>query len=77
MTEERRRELTKVVGKMEEAGKVAIRNVRRDYNDDIKKLELPEDAEKEALQDVQKLTDNKIVIVEKVSQQKSQELMQI
>jgi ribosome recycling factor len=62
---------------MEEAGKVAIRNVRRDYNDDIKKLELPEDAEKEALADVQKLTDNKIVQVEKVSAQKSQELMQI
>ena len=77
MTEERRRELTKVVGRMEEAGKVAIRNVRRDYNDDIKKLELPEDVEKEALQDVQKLTDNKIVVVEKVATQKSQELMQI
>ena len=43
MTEERRRELVKQVGKMEEAAKVAIRNVRRELNDDIKKLDLPEE----------------------------------
>ena len=43
MTEERRRELVKLVGKMEEQAKVAIRNLRREGNDDVKKLYLPED----------------------------------
>ena len=60
MTEERRRELVKLVGKMEEQAKVAIRNLRRDGNDDVKKLALPEDDEKGSLEDIQKLTDNKI-----------------
>lgn len=77
MTEERRRELVKLVNKMEETAKVAIRNVRRDLNDDIKKLELPEDNEKSSLEDVQKLTDKKIAEVEKVTEAKNQELMAI
>ena len=75
MTEERRKELVKQVGKMEETAKVAIRNVRRDLNDDIKKLELPEDAEKESLEDVQKLTDKKIADVEVITKKKSDDLM--
>ncbi len=77
MTEERRRELAKVVGKMEEAAKVAVRNVRRTYNDDIKKLSLPEDDEKGALEDIQKLTDSKIVAIEAVAKAKEQEVMSI
>ena len=75
MTEERRKELVKQVGKMEETAKVAIRNVRRDLNDDIKKLELPEDTEKESLEDVQKLTDKKIAEVEVITKKKSDDLM--
>jgi ribosome recycling factor len=75
MTEERRRELVKQVGKMEENAKVAIRNVRRDLNDEIKKLELPEDNEKESLEDVQKLTDKKISDVEAITKKKSEDLM--
>ena len=75
MTEERRKELVKQVGKMEETAKVAIRNVRRDLNDDIKKLELHEDAEKESLEDVQKLTDKKIAEVEVITKKKSDDLM--
>ncbi len=75
MTEERRKELVKQVGKMEETAKVAIRNVRRDLNDDIKKLELPEDVEKESLEDVQKLTDKKIAEVEVITKKKSDDLM--
>ncbi len=75
MTEERRRELVKQVGKMEENAKVAIRNVRRDLNDEIKKLELPEDNEKESLEDVQKLTDKKIADVEVITKKKSEDLM--
>jgi ribosome recycling factor len=77
MTEERRRELTKVVGKMEEAAKVAVRNVRRTYNDDIKKLGLPEDDEKGSLDDIQKLTDAKITQIEAVAKTKEQEVMSI
>ena len=74
MTEERRRELTKVVGKMEEAAKVAVRNVRRTYNDDIKKLGLPEDDEKGSLEDIQKLTDAKITQIEAIAKVKDHEL---
>ena len=71
MTEERRRELVKQVGKMEEQAKVAIRNVRRDVNDDIKKLSLPEDDEKGYLEDVQKLTDDKIAKIAKITEEKN------
>lgn len=77
MTEERRRELVKLVGKMEEQAKVAIRNIRRDTNDEIKKLSLPEDEEKGNLEDVQKLTDTKIAQIEKITERKNSELMAI
>lgn len=77
MTEERRKEMVKLVGKMEEQAKVAIRNIRRDVNDDVKKLSLPEDDEKGYLEDVQKLTDKKIVKIESITQDKSNELMSI
>ena len=77
MTEERRRELVKLVGKMEEQAKVAIRNLRRDLNDDIKKLALPEDDEKASLEDAQTLTDKKIAELEKLTAEKSKELMSI
>lgn len=77
MTEERRRELVKVVGKMEEAAKVAVRNLRRDANDDIKKLDLPEDDEKCALEDIQKLTDKKISSVEDIAEKKNKDVMSI
>lgn len=77
MTEERRRELVKVVGKMEEGAKVAVRNLRRDANDDIKKLELPEDDEKSALEDIQKLTDKKIAMVETIAEKKNKDVMSI
>ena len=77
MTEERRKELVKLVGKMEEQAKVAIRNLRRDLNDDIKKLALPEDDEKSSLEDAQTLTDKKIAELEKLTAEKSKELMSI
>ncbi|HIT49433.1 MAG TPA: ribosome recycling factor [Candidatus Pelethenecus faecipullorum] len=77
MTEERRRELTKVVGKMEEQAKVAVRNIRRDTNDQIKKLDLPEDDCKSALEDVQKLTDEKIALVDDLTTKKNKDLMSI
>ncbi len=77
MTEERRRELVKLVGKMEETAKVHIRNIRRDMNDEIKKLELPEDDEKSALDDIQKLTDSKISKIEDITKKKNEDLMTI
>ena len=77
MTEERRRELVKLVGKMEEQAKVAIRNLRREGNDDVKKLALPEDDEKGSLEDIQKLTDNKIKEIEEITSKKNKEVMAI
>ena len=77
MTEERRRELVKQVGKMQEAAKVAIRNVRRDLNEAIKKLDLPEDEEKGWLEDSQKYTDEYIAKIEKLTAEKEKDLMTI
>lgn len=77
MTEQRRRELCKEVSKMGENAKVAVRNVRRDANDALKKLELPEDDEKGYLEDVQTLTDKKIKKVEELASLKEKELLTI
>ena len=70
VTEERRKELTKTVKKMGEDCKVAIRNLRRDANDDLKKLEknheITEDDLKKALDDVQKATDKTIKEIDQV-----------
>jgi len=81
LTEERRRDLTKVVKQEGEAAKVAIRNLRRDANnhlkDALKKGEIPEDDERRAQDDVQKLTDRYIVEVDKMLAAKEAELMQV
>lgn len=75
MTEDRRRELVKQVGKLEEQAKVMVRNARRDGNDAIKKLGLPEDEEKGYLDEIQELTDKKIASVERIAKAKSDDLM--
>lgn len=77
MTEERRKELVKQVTRLQEDGKVSIRNCRRDANEALKKLELPEDEEKSYLDEVQKLTDKFVAQIEEISKKKSQELMNI
>ena len=77
MTEDRRKQLVKDVAKLGEQGKVQVRNVRRDANEAIKKLELPEDEEAGYLDDVQALTDKYIVNVDKEVEAKSKELMTI
>lgn len=77
MTEDRRRELTKVVQKMQEDAKVAIRNIRRDLNDSLKKLKLSEDDEKGYLEDSQELTDKYVKKVEEMTEVKNKELMTI
>lgn len=81
VTEERRKELTKVIKKMGEDAKVAVRNTRRDANDSLKKQEkageLTEDDLKEELDDVQKLIDKAMKDIEDVVAQKEKELMEI
>ncbi len=83
LTEERRKELTKVVNRMGEEIKTAIRNVRRDANDDVKKLEknkdahISEDAAKTALDDIQKLTDSFIKEVEDTVKHKDAEILKV
>lgn len=78
LTEETRKELTKEAGKMGEEGKVAIRNIRRDANDAIKKnKELTEDDVKKANEKVQKLTDEFTKKVDEVVAEKSKEIMSI
>lgn len=77
LTTERRKELSKQAEKLAEHGKVAIRNVRRDANDHIKKLGLTEDAEHGYIEDVQSLTDTFIEKVEQVTKIKIEEIMAI
>jgi ribosome recycling factor len=79
MTEERRKELTKVVKGEAEHAKVAIRNLRRDANEQLKKLVkdklASEDDDRRAQEEVQKLTDRMIAEVDKIVAAKEQELM--
>jgi len=81
VTEERRKELTKVIKKMGEEAKVAVRNTRRDANDSLKKQEkageLTEDDLKDELDDVQKLTDKAMKEIDSIVAQKEKELMEI
>lgn len=81
LTEERRRDLTKIVRNEAEGAKVAIRNVRRDANDALKKLlkdkEISEDDERRAQDEVQKLTDKAVVEVDKLLQIKEADLMAV
>jgi ribosome recycling factor len=81
LTEERRKQLVRVVKKLGEDCKVAIRNVRREGNDDIKNLErdkkISEDELRRAQDQVQKLTDRYIAMAEQVSAQKEKEVMEI
>lgn len=78
LTEETRKQLAKEVGKYEEEAKIAIRNVRRDINDDIKKADdLTEDDERRELDNVQKVTDDFIKQIEVISKEKEKEIMTV
>lgn len=78
LTEETRRELTKTASKVGEEAKVAIRNIRRDANDAVKKdKELTEDMVKQANEKVQKLTDEFVKKVDDIVAAKSKEIMSI
>lgn len=81
LTEERRAELVKMTKKSGEEAKVAIRNIRRDANDDIKKLEkaatISEDDSRRHQDDIQKVTDRFIAEVDKVLVAKEAEIMEV
>jgi ribosome recycling factor len=81
MTEERRKELTKVVRSEGENAKSAIRYLRREANDAVKKLEkdkeVSEDDQKRSEADIQKLTDRYIADVDKLVAAKEQEIMAV
>jgi ribosome recycling factor len=81
LTEERRKEMVKLVKSEAETAKIAIRNVRRDANEGLKKLlkdkECSEDDERRAQDDVQKLTDKFVAEVDKLAAEKEKELMTV
>jgi len=81
LTEERRKDLVKQVKKEAEDAKIAVRNVRRDANDDLKKLEkageITEDDLRGYGEDIQKLTDDFIVKVDQVTKDKEKEILEV
>ena len=81
LTEERRKELVKVAGKYAEQQKVAVRNIRRDANDDLKKAEkdgaINQDEQKRMESEVQKLTDEAVKRVDEALKIKEQEIMHV
>jgi len=81
LTEERRKELTKTTKKMGEEAKVAVRNLRRDTNEAVKKLEknseITEDDLKKALDDIQKATDLHTKQIDEMIQKKDKDIMEV
>lgn len=81
LTEERRKELVKLAGKSGEESKVAIRNIRRDANDEIKKLEksaaISEDESRRHQESIQKTTDKFIAEVDKIVKDKEKDILEV
>ena len=81
LTEERRKQLAKQVHEIAEEHRTAVRNIRRDGNDAIKKAmkdkKISEDDERRALEEIQKLTDDEIKKMEEMSKVKEKEVMQV
>jgi ribosome recycling factor len=81
LTEERRKELVKVVKKEAEEAKIAVRNVRRDANDDLKKLEksgeITEDDLRGYADDIQKMTDGNITKIDEITKDKEKEILEV
>lgn len=81
LTEERRKEFVKLAHSRAEEGRVAVRNIRRDSNDHLKKLlkdhEISEDEEKKALDDIQKITDEYVGKVNHLLEVKEKEIMEV
>ena len=81
LTEEKRKETAKEVKKYGEDSKVAIRNIRRDMVDDLKKIEkednMPEDAVKDNQDEIQKLTDKYVGIIDSLVEEKEKEVLTV
>lgn len=81
LTEERRRDICKDVKKTAEDSKVAIRNIRRDMTDELKKIEksdnIPEDAVKDNQDQIQKLTDKYVKLIDELASEKEKEVMTV
>ncbi|WP_417092839.1 ribosome recycling factor [Megasphaera sp.] len=81
LTEERRKELSKKVSKIAEDSKVVIRNIRRDANETIKTMEktkeVTEDDSTEGQENIQKLTDKKIKVIDEIKAKKEKEVMAV
>jgi ribosome recycling factor len=81
LTEERRKEMNKLVRSEGENGKVAIRNIRRDANTHLKELlknkEIAEDAEKKALDEIQHLTDDHVAKVDEMLAEKEKQILEV
>lgn len=81
LTEERRKELVKVVNKKSEEAKVAVRNIRRDANESLKKQEkaktITEDENKEGQEKIQKLTDSKIKAIDDLRDKKEKDVLEV
>ena len=81
LTEERRKDLIKVLKNIAEKNKVSVRNIRREANDDLKKLikekKISEDENKIFEKIIQKITDDNILNIDKISQEKEKEILQV
>ena len=81
LTEERRKDLIKILKNIGEKNKVSIRNIRREANDDLKKLikdkKISEDESKMFEKNIQKATDDNILNIDKISQEKEKEIIQV
>jgi ribosome recycling factor len=81
LTEERRKDLIKVLKGISEKNKVSIRNIRREANDELKKLikdkKISEDEDKVFEKNIQKITDDNISNIDKISQEKEKEILQV
>jgi ribosome recycling factor len=81
LTEERRKQIIKQVHKRVEESKVALRNIRREFNEEVKKAEkeehISEDETKRTLDEIQKLTDNYVERVDEIKKHKDDELMEV
>ena len=77
LTEDRRKELAKDIRKMAEDARVSVRGVRRDGMDNVKKADMPEDEQKSAEDQIQKLTDKYIAQIDEMSEKKEKEIMSV
>ncbi len=81
LTEERRKELVKIAKNMAEQGRISIRNIRRDANDELKKAQkagdISEDDEKHAADEIQKLTDSHVERINELLETKEKEILEV